>query len=173
MVQTGPPSPDHDTPNHERMTKTENTPARAGRERTCTQCGAIYRSLRNTSRYCSSACRKKANRGTVPTGGPKAGPEGFTIITKALQRVGYVGPIGSPNRRDTGPATYALLVPFEHALDELSFQFNRRGWGYVSRDEFASALKSDGIQGFTMRSPEAVDLNRRQTRRRMEKQRAA
>lgn len=151
------------------MTSPDITPARAGRERTCTQCGATYRSQRNSSRYCSTACRKKANRGTAPTGGPKAGPAGFTVITKALLIAGYVGPITGGK---AAPA-YALTVPFEHALDELSFQFNRKGWGYVTRDEFTEALKSDGILGFATRSPEAIDLNRRQTRRRMEKQRAA
>ena len=151
------------------MTTLKITPARAGRERTCTQCGATYRSQRNSSRYCSPACRKKANRGTAPTGGPKAGPAGFTVITKALLIAGYVGLI-SPAK--AAPA-YALTVPFEHALDELSFQFNRKGWGYVSREDFTEALRRDGIQDFYARSPEAVDLNRRQTRRRMERQRAA
>jgi len=151
------------------MTSQTTTPARAGRERTCTQCGATYRSQRNSSRYCSTACRQKANRGSAPTGGPKAGPAGFTVITKALLIAGYVGPVTAGK----GAPTYALTVPFEQALDELSFQFNRKGWGYITRDEFAAALKSDGIQGFNTRSPEAVDLNRRQTRRRMERQRAA
>ena len=151
------------------MPKTTDIPARAGRERTCTQCGATYRSQRNSSLYCSTACRKKASRGTAPTGGPKAGPAGFTVITKALLIAGYVGPITGGK---AAPA-YALTVPFEQALDELSFQFNRRGWGYITRDEFTAALKSDGIHGFTTRSPEAADLNRRQTRRRMEKQRTA
>lgn len=82
---------------------------------------------------------------------------------------GYVGPVTGGK----AAPVYALTVPFEHALDELSFQFNRRGWGYVSRDDFAEALKADGITDFHARSPEAVDLNRRQTRRRMEKQRAS
>lgn len=151
------------------MPKTIDTPARAGRERTCTQCGATYRSQRNSSLYCSPACRMKANRGTAPTGGPKAGPAGFSVLTKALLIAGYVGPITGGK----AAPVYALTVPFEHALDELSFQFNRRGWGYVTRDEFAEALRADGIQDFYARSPEAVDRNRRQTRRRMEKQRAA
>lgn len=143
--------------------------ARAGRERTCTQCGATYRSQRNSSRYCSTACRQKASRGSAPTGGPKAGPASFTVITKALLIAGYVGPVTAGR----AAPTYALTVPFEQALHELLFQFNRKGWGYITRDEFAAALKSDGIQGFNTRSPEAVDLNRRQTRRRMERQRAA
>lgn len=151
------------------MPKTTDIPARAGRERTCTQCGATYRSQRNSSRYCSTACRQKASRGSAPTGGPKAGPASFTVITKALMIAGYVGPVTAGK----AAPTYALTVPFEQALDELSFQFNRKGWGYITRDEFAAALKSDGIQGFNKRSPEAVDLNRRQTRRRIERQRAA
>ena len=155
------------------MTSTKNTPARVGRERTCTQCGAVYRSPRNSSRYCSNACRMKAKRGTAPKGGPKAGPDGFSIITKALLIAGFVGKIGPTSSRSKDAPCYALTVPFEHALDELSFQFNRKGWGLVSRDEFAAALRADGVQDFHARSSEAVDLNRRQTRRRMEKQRAA
>ncbi|RIV89590.1 hypothetical protein D2V17_05840 [Aurantiacibacter xanthus] len=151
------------------MTSTSTTPARVGRERTCTQCGATYRSPRNSSLYCSPACRKKANRGSTPTAGPKAGPATFSPITKALLVAGYVGPItGSKSE-----PVYALTVPFDHALAELSYQFNRKGWGNVSREEFAEALRSDGIQDFYARSPEAADLNRRQTRRRMERQRAA
>ena len=150
------------------MPKTTDIPARAGRERTCTQCGATYRSLRK-SLYCSNACREKARRGTAPTGGPKAGPAGFTVITKALMIAGYVGPVTAGK---DAPA-YALTVPFEHALDELSFQFNRKGWGYISRDEFTAALKSDGIQGFTARSPEAAEQKRWQDRQRQREQRAA
>lgn len=115
----------------------------------------------------------KAKRGSAPTGGPKAGPASFSVITKALLIAGYVGPIGPADKRSTEQPTYVLLVPFEHALDELSFQFNRKGWGHVTREEFTEALRRDGIKGFTTRSTEAVDLNRRQTRRRVEKQRAA
>lgn len=151
------------------MTQIINTPARAGRERTCTQCGATYRSQRNSSRFCSTACRQKANRGSVPTGGAKAGPAGFSIITKALLIANYVGPVTGSK----AAPTYALTVPFEHALDELSFQFNRRGWGLVSRDEFTEALKGDGIQGFATRSPESAEEKRWQDRQRQREKRAA
>lgn len=144
------------------MTTTNDTSARVGRERTCAQCGAVYRSPRNSSRYCTPACRKKASRGTAPTGGPKAGPASFSVITKALMIAGYVGPIGPTSRRSTEPPIYALTVPLEYALDELSFQFSRKGWGYLTREEFTAALKGDGIQGFTTRSPEAAEEKRQQ-----------
>ncbi len=114
----------------------------------------------------------KAKRGTVPEAAPRAGPAGFTVITKALIAVGYVGSIGPISSRSKDAPAYALTVPFEHALDELSFQFNRKGLGYVSREEFTDALRADGVEDFHARSPEAVDLNRRQTRRRMERLRA-
>lgn len=167
------PCNDH-APQPERIMNTSNTPpARAGRERTCTQCGAIYRSPRNTSRFCSASCRKKAHRGTPPTGGPKAGPENFSIIGKALYLAGYVGRIGPTFDRDKSPPVYALLVPFEHALDELSFQFNRKGWGYVSREEFTEALKRDGIKGFISRSPAALEEKRNDDRNRQWRARAA
>lgn len=154
------------------MTTKTNTPARVGRERTCTQCGATYRSPRNSSRYCSPACRKKANRGTAPTGGPEAGPKGWSIITKALQKAGYVGPIGPASSRSKDAPVFGLTVPAEHALDELSFQFNRRGWGYVSREEFNAALRRDGIHGFDLRSPEAADEKRWKDRQRQRENRA-
>lgn len=155
------------------MTTETKTPARVGRERTCTQCGTIYRSPRNSSRYCSNACRMKAKRGTAPTGGPKAGPDGFSIITKALLIAGFVGKVGPTSSRSKDARSYALLVPFEHALDELSFQFNRKGWGYVSRDEFAAALRADGIHGFETRSPEAIERKHWQDRQRQRMNRAA
>lgn len=155
------------------MTKTHDTPVRVGRERTCTQCGTVYRSPRNSSRYCSPACRKKANRGAAPTGGPKAGPEGFAPITRALIKLGFVGRVGPANVRSTEPPAYALLVPFEFALDELSFQFNRRGLGYLSRDKFALALKADGIRGHDTRSPAAQETKRWQDRQRQRESRAA
>jgi hypothetical protein len=70
------------------------TAARKGRERTCNQCGAVYRSIRSNSLYCSTPCRKKASRGTAPTGGPKSGPKAWSVITKALYLTGYVGRVG-------------------------------------------------------------------------------
>ena len=155
------------------MTQTSNTSTCVGRERTCTQCGNIYRSPRNSSRYCTAACRKKANRGTAPTGGSKAGPSGFTIITKALLKTGFVGRIGSASKRSTEAPTYALLVPFEYALEELLFQFNRKGFGYVSRDEFVEALRRDAIQSSHTRSPEATDRNRYRARQQQRINRAS
>jgi hypothetical protein len=146
------------------MTTTNDTPACVGRERTCAQCGAVYRSPRNSSRYCTPACRKKASRGTAPTGGPRGGPSGFDPITKALLLAGFVGRIGPTSSRDNSPPVYALLVPREHALDELSFQFNRRGFGYLTREEFSTALRRDGIQDFDTRSPEATERKRWQDR---------
>jgi hypothetical protein len=111
----------------------------------------------------------KAKRGTAPT----VEPSGLTIITKALMIAGYVGPIGPSSKRSAEPAAYALLVPFEYALDELSFQFNRKGWGYVSRDEFSEALRSDSIAGFDTRAPEAAERKLWQDRQRQRMTRAA
>lgn len=148
-------------------------PARAGRERTCTQCGAVYRSPRSTSRFCSPACRKKAARGTAPTGGPKAGPAGWSYITKALVLCDFVGLIGPANARSSAPPEYGLLVPFERALDELSYQFNRKGFGYVGRDEFGEALKRDGIRSFSARTAEGAEQNRYLTRQRQRIERAS
>lgn len=155
------------------MTTTLTTPARAGRERTCTQCGATYRSPRNTSRYCSTACRQKANRGTAPTGGPKAGPAGWETITKALHKAGYVGLIGPVSDRSNAAPSFALTVPHEHAFNELSCQFNRRGWGCVSREEFDAALRRDGIHGFHSRSQEAAATKQWRDRQRQRESRTA
>jgi len=153
------------------MTTNDITPARAGRERNCTHCGATYRSPRSSSLYCSNACRMKAKRGTAPTA-TSCGPAGWNPITKALHLAGYIGCIGPVSALSKAAPVYALTVPYELALDELSFQFNRRGWGYVRKEEFDDALRSDGIVDHKARASEAVDLNRRQTRRRMEVARA-
>ncbi|WP_227339897.1 hypothetical protein [Sphingopyxis sp. P8] len=88
------------------------------------------------------------------------------MITKATHKLGFIGPIGPVSRRSSQPLCFALLVPLEYALEELSFQFNRKGFGYVSRDEFSAALRRDGIQGFTSRSPEAAELKKWQDRQR-------
>lgn len=136
------------------------TPARKGRERFCALCGAIYRSLRSNSLYCSNACRLKGGRGRAPKGGPKAGPAGFSPITKALYLTGYVGRVGPASSHDTGPHVYALLVDPNEAYAELAYQFDRKGWGIVSRDEFDDALKSDGINAFSTRSPQSLERNR-------------
>ena len=150
------------------MNNFEITTASAGRERTCTQCGTTYRAQRSTSTYCSKSCRQKGNRRTAP----KTGPDKWSIITTALHSVGYVGCIGPVSTRAKDVAIYGLLVPNDHAFDELSVHFNRKDWGSVSREEFSEALRSDGIQPFYSRSPEAVEqkLWRDRTRQRLNSQ---
>lgn len=134
--------------------------ARVGRERTCTQCGATYRSPRNSSLYCSPRCRKRAHRGTAPTGGPRAGPSGYSIISSVLLRCGYVGRIAPSVERGTEPPTYGLLVDRQAAFGEIAYQFDRRGWGILTRAEFDAALRADGIKDFSTRSPAAADQKR-------------
>lgn len=70
--------------------------------------------------------------------------------------VGYIGMSGPASKRSDAPTTYSLTVPHEHAYGELSHHFNRRGWGYVSKEEFSEALRSDGIEAFYTLSPAAV-----------------
>lgn len=151
---------------------TASKPKKAGRERTCHQCGTIYRSIRSTSLYCSTRCRKRAARGTAATGGPKAGHSSWHPITKALHIGGYVGRIGPLSPRSAQPGLYGLLVDPDTAHAELACLFNRRGWGMVSRAEFSEALKADGVQGFHTRSPEAADQKRWQDRQRQRAARA-
>lgn len=146
-----------------------NPEAPKGRERICVQCGTIYKSQRATSTYCSTACRKKGHRGTPP----KVLRSGqWSPITKALQKVGYVGVSGPASKRSDAPVTYSLTVPPEHAYGELSYHFNRKGWGVVSREEFSEALRMDGIESFYALSPEAMasKLWRDRNTRRLERQ---
>lgn len=145
---------------------------KAGRERTCHQCGTVYRSLRSNSLYCTTPCRKRAARGTAATGGPKAGPDTWGPITRALRIGGYVGRIRPLSSRSAQPETFGLLVDPDTAHADLAALFNRRGWGLVSREEFAGALKADGIQGYSTRSPEAAEQKRWQDRQRQRAARA-
>lgn len=124
-----------------------------GRERSCTQCATIYRAQRSTSSYCSTSCRKKGNRGTPRKG---LSPDQWSPITKALYKVGYVGISSPADRTVRTPTTYSLTVPPEHAYGELSYHFNRRGWGCVSREEFNEALRLDSVEPFYKLSPEAA-----------------
>lgn len=148
-----------------------NTAARKGRERTCNQCGAVYCSIRSTSLYCSASCRKKAARGTAPAGGPNSGPDAWGVICKLLHRIGYIGRVGPLSRRDPSPPVYALLVDNDASYAEVAEFFDRRGWGFVSREEFATALKADGIQSFATRSPEAAEQKQWQDRQRQRESR--
>ncbi len=132
---------------------TANPETTTGRERLCVQCGTIYKSKRSTSTYCSTSCRQKGNRGT-PVKHPRS--DRWSIITKALHKVGYVGISGPNFTTDETPTTYSLTVPPEHAYSELSYHFNRKGWGCVTEEEFSKALRTDGIESFYALSPEAM-----------------
>lgn len=135
---------------------TNLAPVTIGRERICTQCSAVYRSPRKSS-YCSNACRMKAKRGVVPKAGPKAA---MTVICKALLNLGMIGPIGPVTR-------LGLLIPRAAALDELSYIFNRKGWGFISAEEFDAALRADSISQYSTDSPEAIERKRLQARQRV------
>lgn len=133
---------------------TAASPTTIGRERSCIQCATNYRALRSTSAYCSSSCRKKGNRGT-----PRKGltPAQWSPITKALHKVGYISMSGPASTTINAPKTYSLTVPPEHAYGELSYHFNRKGWGVMSCEEFNKALRVDSIERFNTQSPEATE----------------
>jgi hypothetical protein len=82
-------------------------------------------------------------------------------------------PGGPISTRDPSTPTYALLIDSDTAHAELAHQFDRKGLGQVSREEFSAALKADGIQGFNTRSPEAAKEKRKKDRRRQRINRAA
>lgn len=134
-----------------RITANPETPT--GRERICVQCGTTYKSKRSTSTYCSTACRKKGNRGTPPK---VLKVNQWSIITKALHKVGYIGISGPASNRSNAPTTYSLMVSPDHAYSELSYHFNLKGWGCVTEEEFSKALRADGIESFYTLSPEAL-----------------
>lgn len=99
------------------MTTTNTTPASVGRERTCAQCGTVYRSPRASSRFCSEACRVKAHRQKDPRQGE--------VLRKRLEALGFLGPIGPWNSKNPRPTMYGLLVPIKHALAEINDRYNR------------------------------------------------
>lgn len=155
------------------MTPANANPARVGRERGCAQCGTPFRSPRSSALYCAPACRQKAHRGTAPTSGPKAGPAAWGILPKALFTLGLVGQIGPVSGRSSEPPVYGLLVDCAAAHDDLADVFNRKGWGVISRAEFDSALRADGIRPFSSRGPEAAEGKRWQDRQRQRLNRSA
>jgi hypothetical protein len=148
---------------------TANPETTTGRERLCVQCGTIYKSKRSTSTYCSTSCRQKGNRRTPPT---VSRSDQWSILTKALHKVGYIGISGPASKRSDAPVTYSLTVPPDHAYSELSYHFNRKGWGCVTEEEFSKALRTDGIESFYTLSPEALAAKQWRDRntRRLERQ---
>jgi hypothetical protein len=155
------------------MTNNQRTTANPdrlrGRERSCTQCGTTYRAQRSTSTYCSTSCRQKGNRRSPPT---VSRSDQWSIITKALHKVGYIGISGPASKRSDAPVTYSLTVPPEHAHSELSAERDRRGIPSLSRETFSEALRKDGIESFYTLSPEALASKQWRDRntRRLERQ---
>lgn len=146
---------DRETRKTVKQETSSTAPANKGRERTCAQCGTVYRSPRQ-SRYCGNACRTKAKRGAAP----KTAERPLSVISKALRKLGMIGPIGPAD-------VLGLTVPRVHALEELSYIFQRRGWGYISPTEFDEALRTDGIRSYSADSPETTDRKRLQARQRV------
>lgn len=86
---------------------------------------------------------------------------------------GYIGRIGPLDTRSAQPQVYGLLVDADTAYRDLAYQFDRKGWGIVDREEFAAALKGDGVHAFHTRSPEAASKKRWRDRQRQRAGRAA
>ena len=141
-----------------------------GRERHCTQCSTAYRAPRSTSRYCSTACRSKAYRGTAPAGALSISC--MCPIGKMLLKMDFAGAIGPASSRDPGPTVYGLTVPNANACAEVRGIFDQKGWGNLSEAEFDQALLTNGIQSYNTYSPEAVQRDRSQARQRASRQRA-
>ena len=83
--------------------------------RHCAHCGAEMESVRSTKAYCSDACRKKAARGVDSEQQVES-----RWIVECLRRMRLVGKIWPVYRWDDSPPIFALLVPFDTALDELN-----------------------------------------------------
>lgn len=124
------------------------TTAPRGRERTCAQCNATYRSPRNSSLYCNPTCRKRSQRGTEPTDS-----KSLDLLRRWLLRRTFAGQIGPVNRKDPRPAVYALTVPRAFALEEWN------GWNpgaSMTSEAFAAALDRMEVYG-----PEYLPAHRR------------
>jgi hypothetical protein len=106
--------------------------ASAGRERLCAPCGTIYKAHRSTSLYCSSACRKRASRGS------ESYAFDLGALRNALRLLGFAGPIRQ------GSAQWGLTVPRSYALAEI----NTRWPPAMTEEEFAACLKALDIIGY-------------------------
>jgi hypothetical protein len=91
--------------------------------RHCECCGAELDYIRNTKTFCSDACRKKASRGGDDFDGVR---ESWWLF-KNLRRSGLIGQIWPVYRWDISHPIFALLVPFEYAVDEMNDTFRRIG----------------------------------------------
>lgn len=121
------------------MEATASHSVKAGRERTCAQCGGVYRAPRSTSRYCSDKCRQRGHRGAEGLDSKT-----LDLLRRWLLRRTYAGQIGPANRRDPRPATYAMTVSRTFALDEWN------AWNpgaAITAEVFATALDRLDIYG--------------------------
>jgi predicted nucleic acid-binding Zn ribbon protein len=100
--------------------------------RHCTHCGAEMRSVRSTKAYCSDACRKKAARGVDSEQQVES-----QWMVDCLRHMRLVGKIWPAFCWDDSPPIWALLVPFELALEEL----NPYGSSVVTEAELRRALR--------------------------------
>lgn len=107
----------------------------AGHEKSCLQCGSRYRARRATSRYCSSRCVKRGQRGTPPVS--IGAPSG---IRSWLFKKGFAGPVAGGG--------YDFTVPIGLILAELSAAADRirarglRSVAPATEAELRSALRA-------------------------------
>ena len=124
----------------------------AGRERTCAQCGTLYRAPRATSRFCGDVCRKRNHRGS-----PTADAKATSLVYRWLLRRGYAGQIGPVNSRDPRRSVYGLTVHRHLALAE----WNSWNPGASMTDEaFKDCLRDLGLIGYH-EEPVRKQANRR------------
>jgi len=98
----------------------------------------------------------KAKRGAAP----HATTPALSVITRALIKLGMVGPIDPAG-------TLGLTAHRAQALDELSYIFQRQGWGYITVADFDEAMHADSVRSYSSDSPEAVERKRLQARQRI------
>lgn len=81
-------------------------------------------------------------------------------------RLSFAGQIAPVNSRDLSPVVYALTVPTDYAYEELRALFDRKGLGILSREEFNTALRVDGLRTYSTDGHDAADRKRWQARQR-------
>jgi hypothetical protein len=105
--------------------------------RHCEYCSTEMETVRSTKRFCSEACRKRAERGGI-----EQQAEGRRIVN-CLQRLGLIDRLWPVYDWDQSPPVFALMTTSQAAVDELNLNLSG---DRLTVGELERALRDCGIE---------------------------